>query len=363
MARPVSEPEAFGDSNSDDGKEKSRSSSSNNNKSSSSSSSSGVESRVASLTAADLAASSPGNICRREGSFQLLGSGPLRESLTFHDLQQQQQQQQEQQQQRQDGARDYHAITCLGGNLESLRSLGRVRGAPQGAPRGTPPFRVGAALSNSVSVRRCSSARPLSRNGGGEGGPLVGHRPSGPPLARTSTDTDIEGLYEDPGAAGIAAAAADGAAPPDGNGDRLLQQEWCGTPPARERSGEEMPGGPPDEEGGGAGMGPPGVPGGLYRHRTFITSPRAISRRSFQRLVTKQFVYKHLPISALRLAKAFNGYLLEDTTGELGLERLPFFHGKRTTTTTRTDAVSWGSEGRGGGIVISGLFVFLCCCC
>ncbi|OEH79792.1 hypothetical protein cyc_08965 [Cyclospora cayetanensis] len=63
------------------------------------------------------------------------------------------------------------------------------------------------------------------------------------------------------------------------------------------------------------------------REPAFVANPRAISKKSFQKLVTKQFAYKSLPISAIRIGRAFNGYMLEDPTGELDLARLPFIHG------------------------------------
>lgn len=61
---------------------------------------------------------------------------------------------------------------------------------------------------------------------------------------------------------------------------------------------------------------------------TYVHVKYPISRRSFQRLIIKQFPSTPMRSSAIRLCRAFNGYLLDDSTGELGIDRLPFYEGK-----------------------------------
>lgn len=69
--------------------------------------------------------------------------------------------------------------------------------------------------------------------------------------------------------------------------------------------------------------------GADMRQPAFITNPPAVSRRSFQKLVTKQFdLNKELSPSAIRLSMSYKGYMLEDVTGELGLHRLPHYSGR-----------------------------------
>ncbi|OEH79128.1 hypothetical protein cyc_03222 [Cyclospora cayetanensis] len=61
------------------------------------------------------------------------------------------------------------------------------------------------------------------------------------------------------------------------------------------------------------------------RLRTYVQVKNPISRRSFQRLIIKQFPSTPMRSSAIKLSRAFNGYVLEDSTGELGIDRLPVY--------------------------------------
>ncbi|XP_026190215.1 uncharacterized protein LOC34619956 [Cyclospora cayetanensis] len=63
------------------------------------------------------------------------------------------------------------------------------------------------------------------------------------------------------------------------------------------------------------------------RLRTYVQVKNPISRRSFQRLIIKQFPSTPMRSSAIKLSRAFNGYVLEDSTGELGIDRLPVYEG------------------------------------
>ncbi|KAL8271050.1 hypothetical protein Esti_005035 [Eimeria stiedai] len=239
---------------------------------------------------------------RRESSVQLMGVVHPPRSLHSHQQQQQQ-----------------AVYEGLGGAPELLsgRDIDAFRAA-------VPPAEEAAASSAVVHRQQhagphgSSSQGPLRRCSTEEGQLCKGGAPRplevalglAPPLIRTATDTVVKGLYRG-GGEGTAA-----------GGTRPLSCE-----------GQE-------ESGRG------GLP--LIKQRTFIAAPEPISRLSFQRLVTKQFNYKPLPLSALRLVKAFNGYLLEDPTGKLGLHRLPFFHGDVVTAPVHRHAgpqpLRWSSQ-------------------